>query len=177
METGEQREALAVSLLTYIAESCLFNSNMSKKTTNESEAEKPAFSRSELMKRLWADPEWRAKQLEKSHAHSARMAEKWRDPEWAEKTKKTMGASRKTERIRNKMRDALMDAARRQARASGVAPIWTPKKVASIEPTGRSFQHQSVRACAAHYGITESNMRALLKFSRDWNGIKFITVE
>jgi hypothetical protein len=142
-------------------------------------ADKPKskYDRSALMKKLWSNPEWRQKQMQKAADHSARMQEHWRDPAWAKRTKKTMATVRKTERLRNKMRDALMDAARRQARASGVAPLWTPKLVTSIEPTGTSIQHQSVRACAAHYGITESNMRALLKYNRAWNGIKFITVD
>ncbi len=139
--------------------------------------QKPKLDRAERMRQLWRDPAWRAKQAEKAKDHSARMAEKWRDPEFAEKTSAAMSVSRKTERIRSKMRDALLDAARKQVRDTGVAPIWTPRRVASQEPTGTWIQHASVRACAAHYGIKESNMRAILKFGRDWNGIKFITVK
>jgi len=106
--------------------------------------------------------------------HSARMSRLWEDPEWRENITAKMKAQRSTARAKRKLRDSLLDAARERTRKTGVAPQWSPKKVAALEPTGKWLHYDSVRQCAAHYGIKESNMRAILKFGRTWHGIKFV---
>lgn len=105
--------------------------------------------------------------------HSARMSRYWDDPEWRERLVGKMKAYRSQKRVKNRMRDKLLDSARERVRKTGVAPQWTPKRVAALEPNGKWQTYESIRQCAAHYGIKESNMRAILKFNRSWHGIKF----
>ena len=105
--------------------------------------------------------------------HSARMSRYWQDQEWRDNIVKKMKAHRSQSRVKKRMRDALLDSARQRVRKTGIAPQWTPKRVAALEPNGKWQTYESIRQCAAHYGIKESNMRAILKFNRTWHGIKF----
>jgi hypothetical protein len=106
--------------------------------------------------------------------HSARMSRYWQDPEWRENLTKKMKAYRSQKRVKARMRDKLLDSARERVKKTGVLPQWTPKKVAALEPSGKWITYDSIRQCAAHYGVKESNMRALIKFKRVWKGMRFV---
>jgi hypothetical protein len=108
---------------------------------------------------------------------SRRMNECWNNPEWATRVRKNMKAARQTTKLKNKMREAQLQAARQRASETGVVPHWAPKQVSVLEATGTWHTYESVRQAAKHYGMTESNIRAVIKYGRTYNGMKFIVAE
>jgi hypothetical protein len=110
---------------------------------------------------------------ERNARRAAAMTDKWRDAEFRKKTLVAMKDARVSARWRAKMRGEKWKQAYKRADQTGVLPHWTPKRVMAIEPTGQRHIYDSIRQCGAHYGIKESNMRAILKYGREWNGISF----
>lgn len=102
------------------------------------------------------------------------MADKWKDPLFRDKTLVAMKEARGNARWRARMRKEKMQQAYTRAEHTGVLPHWTPKRVRATEPTGEKFTYDSIRQCGVHYGIKETNMRAILKYGRAWNGITFV---
>lgn len=155
------------------------NSTTDSPPDNQSASREAAtdYDHSATMRKLWLDPQWRAKQKIHREEHAARMSRLWENPEWADRVRGNMKAAQAKKSVRARIRDAQLDAARKRAKETGVAPFWTPKQVAVLEPTGTWFTYPSIKSCAEHYGMKDSHLRAVLKHGRTWHGMKFVTRE
>lgn len=112
--------------------------------------------------------------LRQRQEQSARMSNYWKDPNWADPVRKKMSQTRQQKKVVARMRDSIIEAGRRRARETGVTPLWMPKKVSVLEPSGSWVVFDTISQCAKNYGIKDSTMRAILKHKRTWNGLRFV---
>lgn len=112
--------------------------------------------------------------LRQRQEQSARMSNYWKDPNWADPVRKKMSQTRQQKKVVSRMRDSIIEAGRRRARETGITPLWMPKKVSVLEPSGSWVVFSTISQCAKNYGIKDSTMRAILKHKRTWNGLRFV---
>jgi hypothetical protein len=114
---------------------------------------------------------------ERRAKRSRALSDRWHDPTFRQNTLAAMKEGRANARWRSKMRKAKVQQAALRAAQTGVVPHWAPKRVRAVEPNGGVHIYGSICKCAAHYGIQESNMRAILKNNRTWNDIRFAVLD
>lgn len=143
---------------------------LSRLTAKELRENFDSFSQEERDAIMRQDWERRAKR-------SLALKDRWDDPAFRQKTLAAMKEGRANARWRSKMRKAKIEQAALRCAQTGVVPHWAPKRVRATEPNGGVHVYESVRKCAAHYGIQESNMRMILKHNRTWNDIRFAILD